>query len=276
MIDDAEPEQLDEAIGIIRKRVDAVGVTEPEVSRQGNTITVQLPGATNQQEVIDLVGTTAELRFRPVLSSALPPDPTEERTNRAAAPGRGRDVRTAARDSRADVTATGHRRPRKLPQPQAQVEADPEDATPPEGPQNSYGVDIQSTEFQQLGGRRNPARTPRTTPREDIKADEPVTLPTARERSTASARRSPRATSRSRARPSRMPPRAQPAGRVGGQSGVPRWRGRHRPVQRGGHSLLTTAMPRAQAQQGSRGHLAIVLDGEVLTAPSINEADLHA
>jgi len=66
--DKVKPEQLDQAIEIIRKRVDALGVAEPEVSRQGNTITVQLPGAKNQRDVLDVVGKTAELRFRPVLS----------------------------------------------------------------------------------------------------------------------------------------------------------------------------------------------------------------
>lgn len=65
--EDVTPEQLDQTIAIIRKRVDALGVAEPEVSRQGNTIQVQLPGATDQQQVLDIVGKTAELRFRPVL-----------------------------------------------------------------------------------------------------------------------------------------------------------------------------------------------------------------
>ena len=69
VVNDVKPEQLDEAITIIRKRVDALGVAEPEVSRQGNTITVQLPGAKNQQQVLDVVGKTAELRFRPVLQT---------------------------------------------------------------------------------------------------------------------------------------------------------------------------------------------------------------
>ena len=66
--DSVTGEQLDQAIGIIRKRVDALGVAEPEVSRQGNTIIVQLPGAKDQQAVLDVVGKTAELRFRPVLA----------------------------------------------------------------------------------------------------------------------------------------------------------------------------------------------------------------
>ncbi len=64
---DVTPEQLDQAIGIIRKRVDALGVAEPEVSRQGSTILIQLPGAKDQQQVLDVLGKTAELRFRPVL-----------------------------------------------------------------------------------------------------------------------------------------------------------------------------------------------------------------
>jgi preprotein translocase subunit SecD len=64
---DVPSEQLDQAISIIRKRVDALGVSEPEVSRQGNNILIQLPGAKNQQEVLKVLGKTAELRFRPVL-----------------------------------------------------------------------------------------------------------------------------------------------------------------------------------------------------------------
>ena len=67
VVDDVSPEQLDQTISIIRRRVDALGVAEPEVSRQGNTILVQLPGAKDQQQVLETVGKTAELRFRPVL-----------------------------------------------------------------------------------------------------------------------------------------------------------------------------------------------------------------
>lgn len=60
-------ERLDRAIAIIRSRVDSLGVAEPEISRQGDAIVVQLPGVKNQDEAIKLVGQTAELRFRPVL-----------------------------------------------------------------------------------------------------------------------------------------------------------------------------------------------------------------
>lgn len=78
--EDVTDEQLDQAIEIIRKRVDALGVAEPEVARQGNTITVQLPGAKDQNEVLQLVGRTAQLEFRPVLSIAGQTLEGEERT----------------------------------------------------------------------------------------------------------------------------------------------------------------------------------------------------
>ncbi len=64
----AEPDELDVAVAIIRNRVDGLGVAEPEISTQGGNILVQLPGVNEQQRALDLVGQTAELRFRPVLS----------------------------------------------------------------------------------------------------------------------------------------------------------------------------------------------------------------
>ncbi len=63
----AEPEELEVAVEIIRNRVDGLGVAEPEISTQGGNILVQLPGVDEQQRALDLVGQTAELRFRPAL-----------------------------------------------------------------------------------------------------------------------------------------------------------------------------------------------------------------
>ena len=64
---DLDEEALDQTVEIIRSRVDALGVAEPEISRQGSTIVVDLPGVKEQQRALELVGQTAELRFRPVL-----------------------------------------------------------------------------------------------------------------------------------------------------------------------------------------------------------------
>src|SRR5688500_7519472 len=65
--EDTNDEALSQTIEIIRSRVDALGVAEPEIARQGDSIVVQLPGVKNQQRALELVGDTAELRFRPVL-----------------------------------------------------------------------------------------------------------------------------------------------------------------------------------------------------------------
>jgi preprotein translocase subunit SecD len=62
---------LDVAIDIIRNRVDTFGTLEPEITRQGSDIVIDLPGVKDRDKAIALVGKTAELRFRPVVS-ALP------------------------------------------------------------------------------------------------------------------------------------------------------------------------------------------------------------
>lgn len=71
-VEDASDEALSQTIEIIRSRVDALGVAEPEIARQGDSIVVQLPGVENQQRAIELVGDTAELRFRPLMSQPIP------------------------------------------------------------------------------------------------------------------------------------------------------------------------------------------------------------
>jgi protein-export membrane protein SecD/preprotein translocase SecF subunit len=66
--EEVDGDRLDQTIEIIRNRVDALGVAEPEIARQGDAVVVQLPGVENQQRALELVGDTAELRFRPVLN----------------------------------------------------------------------------------------------------------------------------------------------------------------------------------------------------------------
>jgi len=65
---------LKQSIEIIRNRVDALGVGEPEISQQGRNIIVQLPGVKDQEKARQVVGQTAELRFRPVIGPPLPPE----------------------------------------------------------------------------------------------------------------------------------------------------------------------------------------------------------
>jgi len=68
----ATDEILDQSVEIIRNRIDALGVAEPEISRTDNGVLVSLPGVEDQERALELVGTTAELRFRPVCE-VLPP-----------------------------------------------------------------------------------------------------------------------------------------------------------------------------------------------------------
>ena len=44
-VEGSDTSTLDTAVDIIRNRVDALGVVEPEVTRQGDTIVIDLPGA---------------------------------------------------------------------------------------------------------------------------------------------------------------------------------------------------------------------------------------
>src|SRR5690606_30235144 len=47
--------KLDQTVEVIRGRVDALGVAEPDIARQGETIQVQLPGVTDQERAEDVI-----------------------------------------------------------------------------------------------------------------------------------------------------------------------------------------------------------------------------
>jgi preprotein translocase subunit SecD len=60
---------LDVALTIIRARVDSIGVSEPEIIRQGDTVVVNLPGVQDQQRALDIIGKQGQLLLRPVLQA---------------------------------------------------------------------------------------------------------------------------------------------------------------------------------------------------------------
>jgi preprotein translocase subunit SecD len=76
---------LGQAVNIIRNRVDSLGVAEPEISRQGNNIIIDLPGVKDRDKALRIVGQTAELRFRGVLQ-ALPAENVAVTTTTTTAP----------------------------------------------------------------------------------------------------------------------------------------------------------------------------------------------
>ncbi len=79
-------ESIDQAVEIIRQRVNSLGVAESEVSAQGSgvnrQIVISVPGETGRR-IVDLVGQTAELRFRPVLVEGAPTPSVDTSTNTA-------------------------------------------------------------------------------------------------------------------------------------------------------------------------------------------------
>ncbi|MEO7804651.1 MAG: protein translocase subunit SecF [Actinomycetota bacterium] len=74
---DTRPEILDKTITVLRKRIDAFGTLEPEISREGeNNVLIQLAGKTGDSEkLLELLGKTAQLQFRQVQATISPNDP---------------------------------------------------------------------------------------------------------------------------------------------------------------------------------------------------------
>ncbi|MEU4428811.1 protein translocase subunit SecD [Actinoplanes sp. NPDC024001] len=71
---DANPATTDEALEVLRRRVDELGVAEPTLARSGERrIIVELPGVTEPAEAVEVIGRTAQLTFRPVLAVAPGP-----------------------------------------------------------------------------------------------------------------------------------------------------------------------------------------------------------
>lgn len=55
---------LDRAIATIRNRIDALGVSEPLITKQGeNRIRIELPDITDSERAVELIGRTAQLKF---------------------------------------------------------------------------------------------------------------------------------------------------------------------------------------------------------------------
>ncbi|HYZ92908.1 MAG TPA: protein translocase subunit SecD [Actinomycetota bacterium] len=66
----ARPDVLDQTVEIIRNRVDSIGAQEPDISRSGNeNIIVQLPGIRDPERALEIIGKTAQLRFREVVGN---------------------------------------------------------------------------------------------------------------------------------------------------------------------------------------------------------------
>lgn len=163
-VGEASDEVLDQAIEIIRSRVDSLGVAEPEITRQGSTIDVSLPGVTDRERARELVGQTAELRFRPVLSSipgsiddllasTTTTEPGDTTTTAPGATTTAGDSTTTTGDVSGQASGSGA---------VAFQDATTSTTAPPTTTTTAPSTD--------------PAQAFKVTPREDDKADQPVVL----------------------------------------------------------------------------------------------------
>ena len=69
-------EQLDQAVAIIRQRINASGVSEAEINTQGQNVVVSIPGEEVDEETRNRIESSAKLEFRAVLcaTSSSPQD----------------------------------------------------------------------------------------------------------------------------------------------------------------------------------------------------------
>lgn len=71
--DGTDPEVLLKAVDVMQRRIESFGsVQEPEIQISGDTsVIVQLPGVTDRERALAAIGQTGELSFRPVLESSF-------------------------------------------------------------------------------------------------------------------------------------------------------------------------------------------------------------
>jgi protein-export membrane protein SecD len=69
---------VSQSIEVLRRRVDALGTTEPNIQQQGvDRVLVEVPGLQDTQRLRDILGTTAKLEFRLVADPGDPPNEVE-------------------------------------------------------------------------------------------------------------------------------------------------------------------------------------------------------
>ena len=75
----AGQESTDRAVEVLRRRVDALGVAEPTLTRSGDRrIIVELPGVQDPREAAEVIGRTAQLSFHPVEGVEAPAPATSD------------------------------------------------------------------------------------------------------------------------------------------------------------------------------------------------------
>jgi len=156
-------ESLDLAVNIIRERVNGSGISDAEVAKSGSNILISVPGA-GQEEVIKMVGTTAELRFRQVLAAAATqpqPQPSEMTTD---APTPSPKASSTAGAQTPEVSPTGKALSSALTAPSAAPTAQPTSATVRKSTAEPTPATLGKSTTQQTPATGRKSATPSATP----------------------------------------------------------------------------------------------------------------
>ncbi|MBK9178415.1 MAG: protein translocase subunit SecD [Acidimicrobiales bacterium] len=262
---------LDQTISIIRNRVDALGVAEPDITRQGNSVLVQLPGVRDQQRALDLVGQTAELRFRPVLQPVPPDESTPVQTVPPVSTTVAGDTSTTV----ADATATSAPGTTVAPATTAPPVGSGERGVPRQAPDTTAPpattaepTTTATTAAGDTAATTSPGITVPTTPRDDDVADQVVVLPQLDENGDV--------VSRLQLGPAALTGSGVSSARATFEQGE--WLVR---VEFTGDGIDAFNALAAQCYQASdptvcpSGQIAITLDGEVQSAPTVQAPEFQ-
>ncbi|MCC3779098.1 protein translocase subunit SecD [Streptomyces sp. UNOB3_S3] len=157
---------MDTAVGIIERRVNGLGVTEAEVQTQGSKhIIVNIPRGTNAKQARQQVGTTAQLGFRPVLTATAGIKAPEPTPGSSADKGKGKqDKGDKSGDKSADKNKpSGSPSTSASPQGRPVTDALKADGTPT--PQATASVsDGKKDDAKQDGAKKDDKKAPTPTP----------------------------------------------------------------------------------------------------------------
>src|SRR3954468_20957954 len=82
-----QPTDLDRSVTIMRNRIDKLGVSEPEIRKQGtDQIVIELPGVKNPDQVAGTLGKTAQLELYDLETSVTGPSQADTQGNVPATP----------------------------------------------------------------------------------------------------------------------------------------------------------------------------------------------
>ncbi len=118
------PTNMNTAVNIIERRVNGLGVSEAEVQTQGDrNIIVNIPKGANEDQAREQVGTTAQLYFRPVLQLAAGDPKADPAATPSATPSASESGKKDDADKDKDKSSTPSASSSETPQGRAVSEA---------------------------------------------------------------------------------------------------------------------------------------------------------